>query len=111
MKKLIIIIILLCCRMAFPQSNPEETKFFGLEKGPLLHGTTTMLMSICINQWNKRFGKIEEDYGLLSIGLPIIFLSINEFEDYKYGNKKDFYKDMCYGIIGAITGKILCYTF
>lgn len=112
MKKLIIgvVITLFLCGTVF-DARAQETKFFGLEQGPLLHGTTTMVMAITINQWCKRYGKIEEDYGVFSVGIPLLALWMNEYTDYKWGRQDDYYKDLAYGFIGAITGKLLCYTF
>jgi len=92
----------------------ERENIYGLRYDYLLHYETGMIMGITITKWNDSVFKIKEDYGLYSIGIPCIFAGLKELRDYKANGDRfpdDAWKDFSVSILGALTGKLLCYTF
>jgi hypothetical protein len=115
--KAIIILIL----FLFHTNLQARENFYGLQYDRLLHFSISGLISIGIVQWEKSrlgfFGyKTQEDYGMLSIGIPLTCGIVKEIFDAR-NNKGNFLKskeswhDLTAGIVGALFGKLLTYTW
>jgi len=112
MKKYIIaLLVLLFTSNVF--ANHREN-FYGLRYDYMLHFETGMVSTIVIDQWNKGMFRIGEDYGLLSIGIPVLLGIAKEWHDLKADNaslNRETYNDLGFTVLGAISGKFLSYTF
>lgn len=96
--KTIFVILLLLFAI---QLNAREN-FNGLRYDYILHYETSLIMSVCIARWHEK-----EDYGILSIGFPLFVGGMKEISDHD----KYWWKDMTFNILGAISGKLLSYSF
>jgi len=97
-------------------SSPLESRenFKGIRYDYLLHYQTGVITATTIDQWNRGFWNIGEDYGILSIGIPMLLGAAKEYHDFRSNNKKfveDAYKDFGFTILGAISGKFLSMSF
>ena len=107
---IIIIIFLIFCNPILARENIN-----GIRYDYLLHYESACIGAIAIAGFNKNVFDIKEDYGLYSIGIPVMIVGIlKELRDYRNnGNNlpKDSYKDFMFTVAGAISGKLLSYTF
>jgi hypothetical protein len=94
----IVLYILLTVQSIFA----ERENIYGLRYDYLLHYETSLIISVSMNRWVKF-----EDYGIISVGSALLVgLCKEHFID------KDFDKrDIQFNILGAISGKLLSYTF
>jgi len=118
-KKIILSVLVLCiCRVSYAQ---ERENFYGLRYDYMLHFGVGTLTSISIVQWERCkigfFGfKTKEDYGLLSLSVPISLGIIKEIIDNRHNNgnffkNKESWRDLGCVALGAIFGKLLTYTW
>lgn len=111
------VLIILILIIALPQTEAtaqHRENFYGIRYDYTLHFETGMVASIVIDQWNKHMFNIGEDYGLLSIGIPILMGVAKEYHDFKYGDQRireDAYYDLGFTVLGALTGKMFSLTF
>lgn len=112
MKKIILTILIMLFSTSLFANHREN--FYGIRYDYTLHFETGMVSAIVIDQWNKGMFGIEEDYGLLSIGIPICMGLFKEWGDLKSSNtslNRETYNDLGFTVLGAISGKFLSYTF
>jgi hypothetical protein len=65
-------------------------------------------MSACLDRWHDK-----RDYGTFSIGITMMFGLVKEYADYQVSKRwtRDNWMDLGCDFLGAITGKLLSYTF
>ena len=82
------------------------------EYDKLLHGTVSFSMVTLIVGWEKKFLGIKEDYGIGSVGIPILTNVFKEIHDCKgnFTQNKHSWQDIRAGMIGAVFGKMISYT-
>ena len=92
----------------------QRENFYGIRYDYTLHYQTGMVSAIVLDQWNKGPFDIGEDYGLISIGVPILLGFAKEYVDFKSNDERiaeDARHDMIATVFGALTGKFLSITF
>jgi len=93
----------------------ERENINGIRYDYLLHYESACIGAITMYGFNKGMFDIKEDYGLFTVGVPVLLVGIlKEFRDYRANDghiPKDSLQDFSCTILGAITGKLLTYTF
>lgn len=77
----------------------------------MLHFSAGWMTSVTIARWQYRLGT-DDDYGIWTLGIPVFLGISKEFydsPDLKWN--KENWKDLGYTVLGAITGKLMSYTF
>jgi hypothetical protein len=104
-----IVNILLVVFIFFYLPTTDRENFHGIRYDYMLHYETSFIMATCISGW---IGK--EDYGIFSVGIPLFIGGMKECMDYhNSGNKfpNDTWKDITFDFLGALSGKLMTYTF
>jgi hypothetical protein len=103
--KTLIAVILFFSFISFAESSEREN-FYGIRYDYLLHYQTGSLMALTLDQW------FEND--IITFGLPFLASFAKEYIDYARNDDiltEDFYKDIGFTMLGAISGKILSFSF
>jgi hypothetical protein len=86
----------------------------------MLHFSAGYMTAMPLGVWTKKF--VDEDYGVVSLGFPIVMGYLKEVRDQKTLNfmkwrerkpndPNDAYWDFTAVVLGSICGKFMTYTF
>jgi hypothetical protein len=116
--------ILLTLLIVFSGTNllaDQPHKNYGLRWDRMLHFSAGYIVSMPSTLWLKKIG-VEEDYGVVSVGLPFVIGYLKEVNDWKTfdfrkwndnnpNDPNDAYWDLASCVLGGICAKFLTYTF
>ena len=113
MKKCMIAILFIIVLTTTLHAAPRES-FYGIRYDYMLHYQSGCVAAVVLDQWNKGPFDIGEDYGALSLGVPILMGLVKEYRDIQYSGKgwnRENTMDFGLTVLGGISGKFLSLTF
>ena len=115
MKRFILVVSMFTFLFSSNLYSMERENINGIRYDYLLHYESACIAAITVYGFNKGMFDIEEDYGLFTIGVPVLLVGIlKEYRDYRVNGghiPKDSLQDFSCTVLGAITGKLMTYTF
>lgn len=80
-KKFLLSLVILFFSVSIVYGEPKKS--YGLRWDRMLHWHIGFSSSIILTQWQKKWLDREEDYGIISIGFPLILGITKEYKDHK----------------------------